>query len=60
LKAHIILYKFTISSFFISQRILKARIIANPLKIIRNKEVLLFFERKGFKYMMEMGLFGGK
>ena len=36
----------TISSFFIAQRAVKTRIIANLLKIIKNTEFFLIFEQK--------------
>jgi hypothetical protein len=61
LKIDFILYKFTISSFFIAQqRTVKAKIIASLPKIIKNTEFVLIFERKGLKQMLEKGHFGEK
>ena len=39
-----------ISSFLIAQRAVKSRIIANRLKINKNTEFFLIFERKWFKF----------
>ena len=50
----------TISSFYIAQRAVKASIIANILKIIKNKEDFVILKRKGFKYMLENGHFSPK
>ena len=50
----------TISSFYIAQRAVKASIIANLLKIIKNTEVFIVLKIKGFKYMLENGHFGEK
>ena len=35
---------------------MKAKIIANLLKVIMKKEVFLILKRKRFKYMLEMGI----
>ena len=50
----------TISSFFIAQRAVKTRIIANLLKIIKNTDFFLILKRKGFKSLLESGHFGEK
>ena len=50
----------TISSFYITQRAVKASIIANLLKIIKNTEVFFILKRKGIKYMLENVHFGEK
>ena len=49
-----------ISSFLIAQRAVKSRIIANLLKINKNTEFFLIFERKWFKFMLEKGHFSEK
>ena len=59
-KTDFIIYKFTISSFCISQWTVKARIIANFLKKIKNTEFVLIFKWKWFKYTPENGHFGDK
>jgi hypothetical protein len=54
------LINYSTSLFLIAQRAVKARIIANLLKIMMNNTFFPIFERKWFKFMLEKGHFGEK